>query len=183
MRLVREYAVEPAAIAIDAQTATQILDLFGWHRGRVVSACPPHWLRHVVALLSANKAIPPIRRKSLVEKKLKYLQENGFVQSRRTWNSNSRWIIEAERSILSNHSTGSSQRRCVIFRNGWSPPSTSMPKTKYFLPPTRSESNEVSTHWARFADRCSHLHQGSSLQIRISILSVRIIAQRSSVGC
>jgi hypothetical protein len=92
MSLLKEYAVEPACLGIDARTAAQALALFGSERGRVVTSCPRTWLQEAVRALDRwpDGHRYAVKRKEMVER-LRRLEWVGIFPGRQAWIGGRPW--------------------------------------------------------------------------------------------
>ena len=84
-----EYAVEPAAIAADWATFRNVIDRFGFDKGRAISRFPNSWEREVIDRARAA-GMPEVEHKRLVEK-LKYVKEGALIRTGRQYNSELAW--------------------------------------------------------------------------------------------
>ncbi len=61
----KEYAVEPEAIAASWETCRYLVELFGFHQGRLISRFPKTWKR--LAIEAAGNMMPGRKQEKTVE--------------------------------------------------------------------------------------------------------------------
>jgi hypothetical protein len=66
--MLKEFAVEPAAVGATARDFHQLIDLFGFHRGRAIARCPANWDDEVARLIDRSEQVSDVTRAALLAK-------------------------------------------------------------------------------------------------------------------
>lgn len=88
-----EYAVEPEAIARDWTTFRNLIDKFGFDRGRAISRFPKRWEAEVIEH-SKSAGMPDVQQKRVVEL-LKQAKDRALLKSGRDYNPDVDWLPNA----------------------------------------------------------------------------------------
>jgi hypothetical protein len=115
-----EYAIEPEAIAADWATFRNVIDRFGFDKGRAISRFPNSWEREVMGRARAA-GMPEVEHARLVEK-LKYVKEAALIRTGRQYNSELAWPPNAIAShqakpfhaIIAKDADGSCERLMTV---------------------------------------------------------------------
>ncbi|MBI3878590.1 MAG: hypothetical protein HY301_00800 [Verrucomicrobia bacterium] len=96
MSLLKEFAIEPAAIASWGNYQLLFSD-FGVARGRLLARYPKDWVKQVESLvgrLAAEFKIPPVRAKTIIERI--HADKHKFIPARRNYEPTKDWLANAE---------------------------------------------------------------------------------------
>ncbi len=93
--MLRDYGVDPAAVALNWQTCNQVISLFGFHKGRVLDVFPREWWGQIERAINKNDALRDIERQRIKTKARRCL-EMASVRSSRPYNNARTWVENAE---------------------------------------------------------------------------------------
>ena len=87
--MLKEFAVEPAAVGATARDFHQLIDLFGFHRGRAIARCPANWVDEVARLIDRSEQVSDVTRAALLAKLRR--ARKSLHPERRHWPAAGRW--------------------------------------------------------------------------------------------